>query len=334
MKQSFLIILMFIVCRLNAQVNLPIQKSANFKLNQKSELIKERFDNLERDETMHMVDAHEIKDKKDSINKLRIEAMNTLKLEAEEKAAFPYRAQIAGLGNFVASQSGDQISPSANIFATLLPFNSPFFKLNFLYNIGVNADSSNIDSVKLGTIFFPDRSRTGFGFRVSYDFFPLLRSSIRKEDMKFDVEPDRDGYIKRDNLEPFIEYSYNKINFRKTHADSSNLQTSTIMLGLAYTRSWEKADNTIGFIITPYFRSVKVTDGTYSLYKKMFAPTIKTDNNPQTVSFIGINTSLQINRFLFSFIYESLQTKALSNTPLDGGVFTVKATVTGEFIRL
>ena len=323
---------MFSACVAKAQVNLPITKSASSRFNQERKLLDERYQGKLRDETSNILDDATRKHIADSLEADKKFDLERLKAQESEKARFPYRAQIAGLGNFAASQSGSQISPSANIFATVLPYNSPNLKLNFLFNIGVNTDSSNIDSVKLGTIFFPDKSRVGFGLRVSYDLFPLIKNRFKSEDISFDT--DNDGYIIRDNLEPYVEYNYSKINFRNTNADSSNLQTSTLLVGLAYTHSWEKGDNTIGFIITPYFRSVKVTDGTYTLYKKMFDPVVKDQNSPQSVKFLGINTSLQVNRFLFSFIYESLKTKALSNTPLDGGVFTVKATVSGDFIKL
>lgn len=330
MKAKLLtIVFLVLVINATAQINLPVSKSPISKARQKIKLARDNAEDLIRMLTPLTDDPKALRDSIDhdlDARELQIEQ------EAAQEANFPARAQISGLGNISASQQGEAISPSASIYATLYPYKSPNLKFNFLFNLGVNGDSSNIDSLKLGSLFFPDKTKTGFGFRISYDFFSLIKNKFKND--KVYIHLDEAGYQMNDHLEPYIEYNYSKFNFRNSNADSSNLQTGTLLIGLSYTHTWEKDDNIIGFIITPYYRTVKVTDGTYGLYKKIFDPTVTADKNRQQVNFLGINTSLQINRFLFSFIYESLKTKSLKDTPLSGGVFTIKATVTGDLIKL
>lgn len=248
-----------------------------------------------------------------------------------------HRIEIDGLGNFSSTQNGGSIDPSANIYAKIIPVpNDPNFKFFLGYNLGAEIDSSKIDSIKLGSLFLPSKGRSGYLARIEYDILPLLRKISPKipdedEDAKKE-EQKKYKYITE--LNPFIEYNYHKINIKDAIEDSSRIQTSTWIVGINFNHSMIKDKNIIGLQITPFYKWATVTDGTLGTYRTIFRNTLKGEDSPQTVKFLGLNLGLQINRFLFSFIFEDLKTKSLKSTPLHGGVYTLKATVIGDFLKL
>ncbi|MEO6722832.1 MAG: hypothetical protein ABIN67_20865 [Ferruginibacter sp.] len=237
-----------------------------------------------------------------------------------------HRIEIQGLGNIAGSQNGSSLSPSASVNAKILFLKNKNAKFYLGYNLGQEIDSTKLDSIKLANLFLPDRSKSGFSGRIEYNIlsiFKCCQGSESEGDYNFDTE-----------LSPFIEYNYNKINIKGTVEDSSKIQTSSWIYGFNFSRAINTNDNTFGVQISPYIKTVKVTAGTSSTYSSIFTPTLKGIKPPEKLSFAGITIGLQINRFLFSFDYQSLLTKTVEKTPLHGGVFTLRATVTGDLIKL
>lgn len=239
-----------------------------------------------------------------------------------------YIATIYGLGNISNSQSGSSITPSANIFADIFPLNKKEdLKISLGYNLGVNVDSTKLDSVQLSGLFFPDQSKSGFISRVGYNLIPLLCPKIDS------IGGTDSGYQVKSMLEPYLCYNYYKMNIQGKVSDSSKIQTATWMFGLNMSRQFSKGDNDFTISVSPYYKLTTITNGTFGLYKTIFQKSIDPAISPRTLRFLGVNSSLQLNKLLFSFIYEELLNKELKNTPIWGGYFTLRATVTGDFFH-
>lgn len=238
-----------------------------------------------------------------------------------------YVAEIDGLGNISNSQNGQGLSPSANIFVGIKPIpDHPVFKIYAGFNLGSNLDSTNLDSIKLGKLFLPDRGQYGFLGRIEYDMLSLIKTKIKS---KGSVEKEN-GYQFSTQLNLFIEYNFNKINIKQAVEDSSSIQTSTWIKGINFSWISEKENNSIGLQVAGFHKTVVLTDGTLGVYRNIFDKTLK-KQSPSKVNFLGLSVGLQINRFLFSFIIEDLQGNYLKESPLWGGVYTLKATVAGDF---
>jgi hypothetical protein len=251
----------------------------------------------------------------DSINKLNVPGHS-------------YIATIYGLGNISNSRSGSGITPSANIFADIFPLNKKEdLKISLGYNLGVNVDSTKIDSAQLSGLFFPDQSKSGFISRVGYNLIPLLCHQIDS------IGGTDSGYQVKSMLEPYISYNYYKMNIQGKVSDSSKIETSTWLFGLNMSRQFSKGDNDFTISVSPYYKLTTITNGTFGLYKTIFQKSIDPAISPRTLRFLGVNSSLQLNKLLFSFIYEGLLNKELKNTAIWGGYFTLRATVTGDFFR-
>ena len=234
------------------------------------------------------------------------------------------RMTLYGLGNISSTLSGDGIKPSANILADILPFDRKL-KLTLAYNLATELDSTRIDSIQLSNLFMLDNSRSGFFARVGYN---LLKSDN-------DIRIDRPGgYTIFNSIEPFIEYDYFKLNIKSAHKDSSKIQTSSLVMGCNFSRFFKKEENFYGIAISPFFKITGISDATVGLYRSLFKNTIEPQKNPNTFYFWGVNTSMQINRFVFTFIYNRLLNESLRNTPIWGGQFTLRATVSGDFFKL
>ena len=246
------------------------------------------------------------------------------------------RIQINGLGNIAASQNGSALNPSANIYAKFLPFrHNPFGQFYLGYNLGSNLDSTNIDSLRLGNLFLPDRNKSAYIVRFEQNVLPYLRILFGKDSSNtWENTPDSDGYIIRTQISPFVEYNFNRINFRGSKEDSSKIQSNTWMFGINIVRTIEKNNNTVAIQVSPYIKTVAVTDNTYSLYSKIFSPGLGGTSPPRHVNFLGLILGLQINRFQFSFVIDDTRNKELKGTALYGGVYTLRATVIGDFIKL
>lgn len=237
----------------------------------------------------------------------------------------PNRVEISGLGSVANSQNGEGLSPSANILTKLLPIpKNPNYKFYLGFNLGVDLDSTKIDSLKLGNLFLPDRGKAGYSFRAEYNILGELKKGFYKNA----------NYIFNTELNPFIEYNYNKINIEAAKEDSSRIQTSTWLIGLNFVHTLIRNDNEISFQASAFHKRVIITDGTLTTYRKIFDPIILNSSSPQRVNFLGMILGLQINRFQFSFVLEDLKSKKLENTPIYGGVYTVRATIIGDFLKL
>ncbi len=241
-----------------------------------------------------------------------------------------YRVAIEGLGNISSTQNGQGLNPSANVFIQMLPIrNDPKFKFYVGFNLGSELDSAKADSIKLASLFLPDRGKSGYIFRLEYNFMPLIKNLFNI------IEHEAtDDYVFNTELNPFIEYNFHKINIKGAIEDSSSIESSTWILGLNFSHEIKiKKDNKVGLIVQPFWKFLTITDGTVNVYRNLFSKTLNGES-PQNVSFFGLSLGVQINRFQFSFVFEDLKTQSLTNTPLWGGVYTLRATVIGELIRL
>lgn len=298
----------------SAQINYPNSTKPLFKkeITKKQSVYKE---------------VYEIVKKKDSFAAKKImQVIEKTEVEIPES-----RIEIEGLGNFTNSQNGSQLSPSANVFALLRPLPSNGnLKFYLGFNLGSEIDSSKIDSIKLAGLFLPDRGKSGYLARAEFNILSIFNSGYSEEG----DEGGKPKYKFVTEINPFIEYNYHKINIKEAAEDSSRIQTSTWIIGLNFAHIIQVKENSIGLQFTPFWKQVTVTDGTVGLYREIFRPALKGANSPQTVNFLGLSIGLQVNRFLFSFVFEDLKTKSLANTPLFGGVYTLRASVTGEFLKL
>ena len=243
--------------------------------------------------------------------------------------------KFSGLGSISNTIEKTEVDPSANIGVQSAFGFHRRGSLYITYNLGSQIDSTTIDSLKLSSLFFPDKSKNGFTLGLSYNilkesFMNFLRLHTIEDIGLIESDPKKYYYF---SLEPFIEYSYLKKNIKDKALLTPRIETSTWLLGLRFGGFATIGSNSFGGQINTYYKAVNLTDATYETYNTIFKSQNNNKDLPHGNSLLGVNFNVQINKIILGFTYEELLTKRVTNTDIYGGVFILKATVGADFFE-
>jgi hypothetical protein len=242
--------------------------------------------------------------------------------------------RIGGLGNISNSVNTTNFDPSANINVEFaLPGKGHFEKNIWLYlnyNIGSAQDSATVDSIKLGSFFFPDKSKNGFAAGLSIDLARIIKNwRVFSIEQPMEIEAGRKYMFYM--LEPYVEYSYQRRNIKDVNVAASRIESSTWLFGIRSSLRYIINDNNFALIFNLYRKSIIFTDATFPYYNNVFQKTNNDQPLPQKNSLWGLNIGMQLNKAVFGFTYESLITKGIFTNDISGGVFILRATISAEF---
>lgn len=248
--------------------------------------------------------------------------------------SFPY-VTIAGLGNI--SKAGDKLNPdpTANIRLDVSLSKRHQWSFYTAYNIGGGIDSSNRDSTALSSIFFPDRSKGGFGCGFNIDLFRL--KAIAKGHKIWTAENVNKWSDSKDynyySLSLYAEYLWSDKVLKDKTIDSSHIRTGTWILGLRGGPVISIDGNSIAVAGNMYMKGVFLTDGTYDNFNRYYGDSVANISMPHHGLFLGLGLGVQINKVLFSFAYEYLLGKSIPDRTVWGGIGILKATVDADVLK-
>jgi hypothetical protein len=265
--------------------------------------------------------------------------------------------RISGIGSLNQVTDSADNAASANVLAE---FNLINFKiggntiekaLRFNMNFNVNAELGQQprDSVFLSQVFFPDRSRIGFGAGIGTDMWRFITTGwtdAYSQDKVHIIEQDKKfSYLR---VEPALEYSYARWNLRSTDIvqapDTLTLPDTVSVLERIQTSQWNfgfriwytmhSGDNTFGFMLYPHVRSQTISDATMPVFSEVFREKVNGDKVPQSLTFWGLTAALQLNKVQFSFTYSELGQQAwINDNNVSGGVFLLKVSVVSDLLQ-
>lgn len=245
--------------------------------------------------------------------------------------------RIGGLGSISNTSSRVDLDPAASIN---MEFRLPGkegsalyrnFRMYLSYNIGNSQDSSAIDSIKLGSFFFPDKSKNGFAAGLTCDvarFIPGIKkysiqeAGILEDDKKYTFY----------TLEPYFEYAYLVRNVKDMQGEVPRIESNTWLLGVKASLQYLVDDNNFAILINGYKKWLTFSDATYPTYNAVFQKANGDQAMPKDNSLWGINIGLQLNKAILGFTYENLTTKGIVNKDIAGGAFILKATISADFL--
>jgi hypothetical protein len=245
--------------------------------------------------------------------------------------------RIGGLGSISNAANGIDIDPAANInieFSIPGKKNTGLYRnirMYLSYNIGSAQDSSEVDSIKLSSFFFPDKSKNGFAAGLTCDIARLI-PGIRKYSMQnVGVLEDNKKYTFY-TLEPYVEYAYLVRNVKDLKSEVPRIESSTWLLGMKASLQYLVDDNNFAVLFNAYKKWIAFSDNTYPTYNAVFQKTNGDQVMPKNNSLWGLNIGVQLNKAILGFTYESLSTKGIVNKDIAGGTFILKATVSADFL--
>jgi len=245
--------------------------------------------------------------------------------------------RIGGLGSLSNAANGLDIDPSANIN---MEFSIPGKKGSGLYrnirmylsyNIGSSQDSSKIDSIKLSSFFFPDKSRNGFAAGLTCDIARLI-PGIKKYSMQHAGVLEDNKKYSFYTLEPYVEYAYLVRNVKDLQGEVPRIESNTWLLGMRASLQYLIDDNNFAVLFNGYRKWISFSDATYPTYNVIFQKTNGGQVMPKHNALWGVNVGLQLNKAILGFTYENLTTKGIVNTDIAGGTFILKATISADFL--
>ena len=276
------------------------------------------------------------KSKDDTIAKTGLSKAEFVLLDSLQKRYVNQIAtfSISGLGT---TQLTSNLSGSLDAEINFRPTKNKAWNFLLDFNFGSSKDTTNLKSVSLSKIFFPDNSSFGFTGGIGLDIFALCGPEIYSiKHVKLGGDNNDDKYYF--SLTPAIKYLYRKINIndlKKTDSLSlvPRIETATWYFELEFGTHWDIANNLFDITFTPYIKYQTVTQGTDSTYQYIF----KNNNGGKQLSrFIwskGVNLSAQIGKIQLSFIYDYISPKVIKEPELTGGTFILKAGVAADFLN-
>lgn len=244
--------------------------------------------------------------------------------------------RIGGLGSLSNSTSKVDVDPSANInieFALPMPRHPQLnrnIRVYLSYNIGNSLDSSAIDSIKLGSFFFPDKSKNGFAGGVTLDIARLIKNINSLENPNIIEEGKKYSFY---TLEPYVEYAYLIRNIKDPGTDLPRIESNTWLLGVKASLQYLINDNNFAIILNGYRKWLTFSDATYPTYNNIFKKSNADQVMPQKNALWGVNVGMQLNKALLGFTYERLTSKGIVNKDIASGTFILKATLSADFLE-
>lgn len=246
--------------------------------------------------------------------------------------------RIGGLGSLSNAADGSTIDPAASIN---MEFSIPGKKHTGLYrnirvllsyNIGSAQDSSTVDSVKLGSFFFPDKSKSGFAAGLTCDVARLI-PVLRRYSMESVGVLEDDKQFTFYTLEPYVEYAYFVRKIKDLQNEVPRIESNTWLLGMRASLQYMVDNNTFAILLNGYKKWITFSENTYPTYNAVFKKANGDQAMPKNNALWGINVGLQFKKAILGFTYENLTTKGIVNKDIAGGTFILKATLSADFLE-
>jgi hypothetical protein len=242
---------------------------------------------------------------------------------------------ISGLGT---TQLTTNLSGNLDAQLNIRPTNDKAWNFLLDFNFGSSKDTTNLRSLSLSKIFFPDNSSFGFTGSIGFDILTLFGHQVHSiKHVNFGIGNEGKD-IRYYSITPTIKYLYRKININDLKTTDSlslvpRIETGTWYFELEFGSHWTIANNSFDITVAPYIKSQKVTQGTDSTYQYIF----KDKNGGKQLSrFIvseGVNISAQVGKIQLSFIYDYINPKVIKEPALTGGTFMLKVAVAADFLN-
>jgi hypothetical protein len=238
---------------------------------------------------------------------------------------------ISGLGSTQLTTD-----PSANLNAqiNICPLKNKQMNLLLNYNLGSSQDTTNLKSLSLSRIFYPDNSSMGFTCGIGLDILPYITGAGSLRAIKFGVGNEGKDYNYY-SITPAIDYLYRKINISDLNIDSlvPRIETSSFYFGIECAGHWQIGNNLFNISVTPYTRIQRVTQGTDSTYQYIFKQNNGGKYVSRSITSFGINASAQLGKIQLSFVYDYISPTVIKDPNITGGTFLVKVSVIGDFLN-
>lgn len=235
---------------------------------------------------------------------------------------------VSGLGT---SELTTNPSASINAQINLCPVENKRWNFMINFNTGSSQDTTDLKTLSLSRIFYPENSSFGFTGGIGFDIMPWFKKAYSIHNVNFGKDEDYMYY----SIVPAFYYLYRKINIKDLDIDTlvSRLETHVFNFEIDFAGHWKIGNNIFNFSVKPYIKKQFVTQGTDSTYQYIFKE--KNDGNylSKSIASKGINVSAQLGKVQLSFIYDYINPKVIKEPNLTGGTFIVKATVIADFLN-
>jgi len=241
---------------------------------------------------------------------------------------------ISGLGS---TQLTDDPSANINAQINVNPSKNKICNILLNFNKGSSKDTTDLSSVSLTRIFFPDNSSFGFSGGIDLDLLALLQNHKypKLHTIGNVILSETGNDYNYYSLNAQLQYSYRKISLKNLEDTTvlPRIETQSLFFALNLAAHWKIGDNRFDISLAPYIKSQWITQATDSTYQYIFKDSNGGEYLSKNIVSKGVNLSAQLGKVQLSFLYDYVNPKVVKDRALTGGTFIIKSTVAADFLR-